>query len=354
MLLFLSGQVFGQVGGSSSPLLMNPPAAQEGFAQGRYQIKKVERSKTIENQSMNKTRAPANTGPVEEIKPAPAPTPTVEKAEELDVKEPTISEQAQGLVNEDSRKVIEAYKEQIHPDDIRNNQLEIQVSPALVYNGSSSNYSYRSYSSFFTALDLDSTVWMSPSIGINGRLMFSFGATLSGDSATSSRALAKYEDMDLGIKFRRFFGMSRMANSLEFNFLHNESRMKVSSDNQHRPSLISSGIGLKMSSRIPTSSTFAWVFGGSFFPRLQHKEEKTGIDVRSGSSGENTRFGIDLGGEVKFSRESQFTYDFSVITEKNTFDGLASPVDPETKAAPTNVSVTNSSVMFSFGYRWGR
>jgi hypothetical protein len=346
-------------------MLIKPATTKEGVEHGRYQIKKAAPALVPE---VEVKRSPANTEPpveqkVQEVVPtavpavAPAPvaetTETPEKVEEK-FQEPSISAQAQSLMDSDSQKVINLYKEQIHPDDIRNNRLEIQGSPALVYNGSQSNYSYRSYSSFFSAMELASNVWMTPSIGLSGRILFSFGATLSGDSTTSSGTATKYEDLDLGLKFRRFFGMSRLANSMEFNFLFSESKMSTPSDNTHRPQLLSSGAGIKMTARIPTSGSFSWVFGGSFFPRLRHEEGKTGILIRSGSPGENTRLGVNVGGEVKFSRESQMIYDFSVATERNTFDGTASPADPEKLTSPTNVSVTNTFVMFSFGYRWGR
>jgi hypothetical protein len=359
-------EAYAQVGASSSPLLMKPAATSEGVAHGRYQIKKVAPALVPESQRKNKLRTPAseeeNKAQVQEApaeKPVPSPArleyyQTGEPKEEPNIPSPTLKEEAQSLVGTDTEKVLSFYKEQIHPDDIRNNRIEIQASPSLVYNGSQANYSFRSYSSFFSAMDIASNVWMTPSIGLTGRVLFSFGATVGGDSSTSSTTLARYEDLDFGIKFRRYFGISRMANSIEFDLLYSDHQMQTPSDNIYRPTIDSAGLGLKMISRIPTSANFAWIFTGSFFPRLQHKEDKTGIDIRSGSPGENTRVGVSAGSEVKFSRESQIIYDLGITTERNTFDGTASPLDPDTNKNPTNVSVTNTFVMFSFGYRWAR
>ena len=108
-----------------------------------------------------------------------------------------------------------------------------------------------------------------------------------------------------------------------------------------------------MALRVPYSHDVAWVIGGSFFPRLQHTEEKTGLDIKSGNNVENTRIGVQVGNEVSLSRQAQIFYEASVSSEKNLFDGSAGIVDPATGATPKNVSVTNTLYMFSLGYRWG-
>lgn len=341
ILLFFSVAAQAQVGGSSAPVIIEPVRPKEGVVNGRYQIKKPD--------------------PGPESKRDPATTPAVvnevyedEYLHDTPVRAPSLHEEAAGLIGDESKKILDFYKEQIHADDIRNNRIEIQGGPALVYNGSESNYSYRDYSSFFTAMELSSNVWMMPSIGLNGRILFSFAANLPGDSATNSRTTAKYEDIDLGVKFRRFFGLSRLASSVNFDFLYSESKLNTAADNTTRPRLFTYGLGMKLSSRIPTSADYAWVFGASFFPKLVHREEKIGISLSSGTPNENTRLGLNVGAEIKFSRESQIIYDLSISTERNTFEGAASPADPETGTSPSNVSVTNTLVMFSFGYRWGR
>jgi hypothetical protein len=104
---------------------------------------------------------------------------------------------------------------------------------------------------------------------------------------------------------------------------------------------------------MPSSHNYAWVFGGSFFPRLQHTESQTGINLQSGAAGESIRIGLDLGGEWKFTRESQMIWNLAVSAERNIFTGAANLVDPETSLTPSNVGVTNSLYMFSLGYRWG-
>lgn len=291
------------------------------------------------------TAAPAAPkGPVTDVsEPAPAIEPV----------EPTLSEQTKALFGSDYGKIREFYQEQIHPDDPRLNRVEIQLVPGLAYNDSKSNYSYRSYQMNYGEMDIQANVWATPLMGITGGLRSSFGASLRGDSATNSMLPVKNEEMNFGLKFRRFDGLSRKSNSTEFSLLYSETTLSLPVDSTARSRLKSSGVGLGLSLKMPTSAQHAWIFGGQFFPRLQHTETKSALDLSSGSSAENFRLGLDLGGEFRMSRESQLVYDMGWSMEKNLFDGPAAAVDAESGVTPSNVTVTNTLLKFSFGYRWG-
>lgn len=280
--------------------------------------------------------------------PAAAP-----KVTNVEVEEPGIGEQAESLFSDKASKIFEFYREQIHEDDIRNNRLELEVMPVVAYSDSQSNYTYRDYQSFFNALKIRSNVWFTPLIGVSGQILFSFAADLDTVQADQSRVSAKYEFVDLGLNFRKFFGVSRKSNSLEFSLLLSENKMTVPSDNTSRARLKTQGLGVGLKSRIPTSANYAWTLGGSFFPRLQHTESATGVDQKSGAPEESVRIGLDVGGEWKFTRESQMTWSLGASVERNIFDGAANLPDPGTGLTPNNVSVTNSLYMFSLGYRWG-
>nr|WP_295905151.1 autotransporter outer membrane beta-barrel domain-containing protein [uncultured Bdellovibrio sp.] len=269
-----------------------------------------------------------------------------------DVQEPGISEQAESLFSSKAEKIYDFYRETIHPDDIRNNRVELDVMPVVAYNDSQSNYSYRDYQSFFNALKFKTNVWLTPLIGVSGQIMFSFAADVDAVSG-SSRVPAKYEFVDLGVNFRKFFGVSRKSSSVEFSILLSDNKMNVPSDNTSRARLKSQGFGVGLKARIPSSQNYSWVIGGSFFPRLQHTETETGAAINSGSSEESIRIGLDLGGEWKFTRESQMIWNLGLSAERNVFDGNANLPDPSTGTTPSNVSVTNSLYMFSLGYRWG-
>ncbi|WII73897.1 hypothetical protein QJS83_08415 [Bdellovibrio sp. 22V] len=270
-----------------------------------------------------------------------------------EVQEPGLGEQAQSLFSNGAERIYDFYREQIHPDDIRNNRVELDVMPVVTYNDSQSNYSFRDYQSYFNALKIKTNVWFTPLIGVSGQVMFSFAADVDSLNADQSRVPAKYEFVDLGLNFRKFFGVSRKSSSVEFSVLFSDNKMNTPSDNDSHPRIKSTGLGVGLKARIPTSTSYAWVIGGSFFPRLQHSESGTSISVTSGSAEESVRFGLDLGGEWKFTRESQMIWNLGASTERNVFDGAASLPDPSTGATPSNVSVTNSLYMFSLGYRWG-
>lgn len=384
--------IFILVGLSSFTLNAVAQSSLEGFATGRYEKRSSKTSRTPASEEASTTtsvsvpavavtvveksveaaaepvKAPRakKAVVVETATPAPAVVIVEEKTMSKDAmptvkppppsegpaEEPGISTQAQSLFNDGGQKVYEFYKEQIHDDDVRNNRLEIEVAPTAVYNDSSSNYSFREYQSFFNALKVRANVWLTPLIGVSGQVLFSLAADV--DSAIdSSRVGTKYEFMDIGFNFRKFFGMSRKANSLEFSLLYNEHKMTPASDNMSRAKLSSNGFGVGLKARLPTSLTYSWVLGGSFFPRLQHDEGETGISINSGSMEESARIGVDLGGEWKFDRESQMIWNLGISSERNVFDGAASLPDPSTGTTPSNVSVTNSLYMFSLGYRWG-
>ena len=361
----------------------------EGFSTGRYEVRHSSGAKakgrkpssdesvevkTVSAEEMNKavedvkpvelpkrTKNPAEpvvaTEPTVVAEAATAATPAVQTKEAISavappVAEPGLSTQAQSLFNDGANKVYEFYKEQIHEDDIRNNRLEIEVAPVVIYNDSSSNYSFRDYQSFFNAMRVRANVWLTPLIGVSGQILFSFAADVD-SIMDSSRVSAKYEAMDLALNFRRFFGMSRKSNSLEFSVLMSENKMTVPTDNTSRARLKSNGLGVGIKARLPTSLSYAWVIGGSFYPRLQHDESETGVDISSGSLSEVSRVGLDLGGEWKFDRENQLIWNLGISSERDVFDGAAGLPDPSTGNTPNNVSVTDTFYGFSLGYRWG-
>ncbi|KYG69059.1 hypothetical protein [Bdellovibrio bacteriovorus] len=311
--------------------------------------KKAAEEKLAKEKATQLTAPPAVTS-----SPAPAhpPIPVKELTVDAEVQEPTLSEHAESLFSSQADRIYDFYREQIHPDDIRNNKVELDVTPVVAYNESQSNYSFRDYQSFFNALKLKTNVWFTPRIGVSGQMMFSLAADVD-SLVDSSRIPAKYEYLDLGLNFRKFFGVSRKSSSVEFSVLFSENKMNVPSDNTSRARLKTSGVGVGLKARIPTSVNHSWVVGGTFFPRLQHSESVTGADMSSGSSEESIRIGVDVGGEWKFSREGQMIWNLGVSAERNVFDGAAALPDPSTGATPSNVSVTNSLYMFSLGYRWG-
>lgn len=267
--------------------------------------------------------------------------------------EPSISEQAQSLFSASPEKVLGFYEENLDESDPRHNKIEINFAPTYVSNESVSSYSFRDYRSNFSAVNMGASVWLTPAIGVGGNFLFSLGADTSGDAVTGTNSPARQEFLDMALKFRKFFGFERTSKSLEFDVLYSDYKFNVNADDMYRAKLKSSGVGLKMKLRMPSSKEVAWSVGGSFFPKMQHSEMESGIDLRSGNNTENVRLGLHLGAEVTLSRDSQIFYEMSAASERNLFDGTASLVDPAKGLSPKNVSVTNTFYLFSLGYRWG-
>ncbi len=365
----------------------------EGFSTGRYEVRKTTTSakKTKRNPAQaageasdtkkseteetaaataaaatTASQASATAAAVATVVTTPAPAPTTTpvqaaasvpvppKAEAAPAVEPSIGAQAEALFTNKADKIYDYYAETIHPDDVRNNRLEVEISPVAVYNESKSNYSFREYQSFYDALRFKANVWLTPLIGVSGKFMFSMTSDIDAMEADKSRVTARYEFMDFGLNFRNYFGNSRKANSLEFSVLYSEDKMNTPSDAANRIRIKTSGFGLGLKARIPSSVDYAWVLGGSFFPRLQHSETTTSSGVNSGSVEDNSRLGVEFGGEWRLSRSSQLLWGLEATAERNMFDGPASQPDPSTGTTPNNVSVTNSFYMFSLGYRWGQ
>lgn len=336
-------------GPSPSPLLTQKPApAQKTVKKKRLPSSEVQQTNV---QATAVTESKVTTTVTEKVEiPQGRPMPVKMQPAEA---EPTISQQAQSIFSADPEKVLDFYQAQFEETDSRRNKIEISFAPSYVTNESSSNYSYRDYRSVFTGMNLGANVWLTPAVGVGGNFMFSLGADTSGDAVTGTRSPARFEFLDAGLKFRQFFGFSQLSKSVQFDVLYSDYKMNVNADDTYRAKLKTAGLGLKMTLRLPTSSDVAWLVGGSFYPRLQHTESKAGVDISSGNNTENVRMGVQLGSEIKLSRESLIFYEASLMSEKNLFDGAAKSADPATGLTPKNVSVSDSFYMFSLGYRWG-
>lgn len=270
------------------------------------------------------------------------------------IQEPAVSDQVRDLVMGHEQATVEAYKEQVHPDDIRLNRIEINILPGVLSNNSRSSYSYRNYSSFSPKALVGANLWMTPFLGVSGNYTTSMGADVAGDIATQSRTSARHEWTELGLDIRKFFGMSRKSNSVEYGIHLSEYKFSVPGDDLNRVKLKSSGVGIHFRTRIPVAPSYSWVFGGKLIPRVQHSEDPTGIALSSGSLGESSRVDFNIGGEFKMARQSQIIWDLTTSFEKNQFNGQADLADPETGSKPKGVSVENTFLIFSLGFRWGQ
>ena len=342
-------------------------SALSGIGSGRYEARP--QAKVVETSK----RRPASADVTVNLVPSPTAAPTeisnpvkvpeaevvpaviaVKEAPKTQEKEPAIAEQVESLFGSNLSKVINFYQNNVHYEDVRNNQIEAEVLPAFVYLNADSNYSFRRYSTQFVDLGLKATAWFTPRVGLYGAFSTSLAGDLAGESSVSSRVNAKFETLDVGFSFRSFDGLSRKSNSTEFLVEYLNHKTIIASDETSRASHQSSGLGLGVRLKLPSSSKHKWVVGGMLFPKLAHEESKTVSAGQSGEKGDSARLEFDLGGEFESSRFSQMLWNIGYSFERNTFRGSAGVADPHSGLTPANVGVSSSTLSFGLGYRWGR
>lgn len=321
------------------------PASEEDHAQAPSAAKEGPTADTTSKVSVSASSQTTVTNVAIVPTDAPAPPATIE---------PEFAEQLRSLYGDDHKRVLDFYEKRLEEHDPRRNKVEILVAPGWSYNESRSDYSPRDYHTSFPAMTVRANVWLTPAIGLSGGLRFSLGASLPGDSTIPSRDPVRYEQMELGLRFRAFQQYSRGSSSQEIGVFFLEDSTQVTPDSTTRSRLRSSGLGLGVWARRPSADgSSAWILGGGAAPRMVHAEDSTGWTGKSGSPLENVRLLGELGREEILSRRSQILYGFKWSAERNSFDGPATVADPVTGKTPTNVSVTNSTTTFFFGYRWG-
>jgi hypothetical protein len=346
----------------NSELLMNSSGVSSGsgLESGRYKLKKsAGQNGPQEAPVVLKKRKPATKrspmsealfGGVTKV----SSDQTEVKTEDQPVEAPAITDQVKSLVLGQAPEAVEAYKEQIHHDDVRLNLLEVTIATGVVSNSSKSNFSYRDYSTFSPQMLLGAEFWATPFVGIYGNYRSTMAADVSGGTVAGSRISAKHEWTELGFDVRKFFGLSRRSNSVQFGIHISEYKFSVPGDELKRVNLRGNGVGLHAKARIPIAPSYAWTFGGKLIPRVQQSETATGIDLSSGDKSESSRVDLGLGGEFKFSRQNQLTWEISGSYQKSVYGGAANRVDPLTGITPQGVSVENTFTFLTLGYRWGQ
>ncbi|HRO68332.1 MAG TPA: hypothetical protein PL182_12255 [Pseudobdellovibrionaceae bacterium] len=309
------------------------------LSSGKYKIKTESRSKS-------RGPASADSAAAGEKKPElPASSAPAD--------EPGWREQARGLWTGDQDRIDKFYQEKIEGDDSRLNRVEIQFLSGLSDLASRSPSSTRRYRMSSADLKLRSNVWFTPLLGLSGAVRFSLGGAVAANDSSQSTDPVRNEEMEIGIKLRRYFGVSKLAPSVVFNVYYMDEDFRVSADSTTRLRTESSGFGLGVQGSMPSSRHHTWIFGGFLEPRLAHREKETKLNANSGDPAESLGIGFEVGGEWKFDRTSQLLYGLGYRAEKNVFDGPASQADPLTGVTPSNVTATSTRLTFSLGYRWG-
>jgi hypothetical protein len=282
------------------------------------------------------TLAPAST---EAPTPAPAPTP-----------HHSLTEQVKVLVLGNSED-IEDFHKQIHPADRRNNKVVISVAPTYIYDGSSSNYSFRQFTFQSPGLEANAAIWLTPFFGLQANYTTSIDAMVMSPASQQMIAMS-YQDIEFGLRFRKHFGLQRKSPSLTWGVDFMQLNQSVPSDTPDRMSTSTSGLSLSMQGDFPHSLGYSTFVGVELQPRLVHSENSD-ANIHSGGRNQTDAVGAWIGGDWIFDGQHQMFWKIQQRIEQNIFDGNASALDPVTGITPNGVSITNSTTLFSIGYRWG-
>lgn len=329
----------------------------------RYKVRQPESRKDDEDEEKPGTVIPTPVTPKAQAKkPAvqplpPPPAPIVEPAPPAPVVEapketpPPVTEQVKELILGGKEQEVDDFKKQIHPEDPRANVIAVSLAPAYYYNGSDSNYSFRRYHSAGPGLGLGMNLWVTPFFGIQSKFFTSVSA--SQRSGGVNYVPVDIQTFEAGLRFRRHFGYTRKAPQLSFGLDYHDAINKISKEAATAIGRKSNGLSFVLEGEIPTSNIYAHTFQLDVRPRLKHTEMSTGSDARSGSKNQTNAIGLTLGGQWNLNRQNQVFWKSQYLLERNLYDGSATVMDPHNDQTPDGVSVTNSLVIFYFGFKWG-
>jgi len=247
-------------------------------------------------------------------------------------------------------------KEQEQEKEQAAKTIQLYISHFFLYNSATSNYSFREYNSFSNALELGGRIQLSQAIGAEARYNVSLGADIDGDTLNHSKSFTKFNEFKSGVFFHLDSGSEAefKINSVEFKLLFIDKRMILPPDDLNRMSLKSTGFGIGVKTPLDLKHPSFWSLDISFYPNLQHAEEKMGIAVSSGNHKQSSLTEVGLNHILFQNARNELYLRTELQVEKNYFDGPAQLLDPKSNATPSNVSITNSTLKLSLGFSWGK
>jgi len=345
---------------SSTAILVRPTApplelAPEDLDSSRYKVKSP---KEVVNRDVDMDAD--EEGKPGDLIPSPVPPkkapPPPPKVKAIVTEEPAppaqpVVAQVRELVLGGSEEEIQEHQKKVHPQDPRANTLRISLAPAYYYNGSQSQYSFRDYNNHGPGFGLGMNLWLTPFFGLQSQFFSSLGASQRSEGINT--ASSELQDFQIGIRFRKHFGFTRRAPMLAWGFDYTDSKYKISKTALTSVGRRSSGVDLSLEAQIPASVRYSHTLGLDLRPRQKHSELDSGVSLRSGGKNETNAIGLSLGGEWALDRRNQMFWKSQMFVERNLFSGQASMADPSSGQTPTGVAVTNTLLIFYFGFHWG-
>lgn len=288
----------------------------------------------------------------EKEKVAAPPPPSPEVVPQQDVNK-NFTEELKAILLGGDEERMNQYLNQVHPQDPRQNLVNLSVATGYLYQNSSSESWYRKFNSSGPGVTVDADVWLSPMLGVNLDYFTTLSADILAEPTSNKKILVDHRFMNLGFQFRRFSSFSRKSPSVTWGIQYSEYQMIVPKAEDNRAILKSTGVSVGVLAAVPKTNTTAWTVGGDLYPKMKVSEEKTAIQIKSGNSPTSYGFRFTFGQVHTIDRSGQMFWRLSHRVDKTVYAGDSSPVDPIGGAALTGVSVTTGSSMFEVGYTWG-
>ncbi len=336
-----SGFVSAQLDPSSSVLLDGASGA-EPTSSGRY-TKKPE-AEIIEIRDVE-TEVPEVTV---EVKPLP------EEVKSLPEEVKSLPEEVRD--NKEKTELVSVELKHAHKKETKTHGkkgfFDLEIAPAFLYLDSSSNYSFREYNFFSHGLVVSTRLALDKEFSLWGKYTTSLEADIS--SQGKNRVGVDDKRVKVGLDIKKTYWTGKKTTSLFYGIFFLENNFKVSSEEENRVNLRTSGFGLRLKIKIPVTEKKSWDLGVALAPKLLHREKDTNrFSLSSGTDAQASELSISLGCDYELSKGESFFWNLEVSSEKNIFSGPVSEPEPKTGQIPTNTSVKQVMSTLSFGYRWG-
>ncbi|MEK6556034.1 MAG: hypothetical protein AABZ31_12385, partial [Bdellovibrionota bacterium] len=248
---------------------------------------------------------------------------------------------------------IEKYRNGLSADDTRQNMIELSLTPMLFYTDSKSNYWFRDFSSDGTGLGVQFKFWTTPFFGITSSYGTTLVSEMRAESTSGRRVNADHRFFDVGLRYRKFFNMTRKSPILTFGVDYDEYQVIVPKKETERVRLKTSGVALVFEGKIPVSNVKSWVVGTKFSIDPKVEEKETAIDLKSGGSPTSQTYQIYFGNDFTFNRHQTLFWRLQHRFDKSVYEGTANLNDPVSGAAPSGVAVTQGTTLLQLGFSWG-
>ena len=248
---------------------------------------------------------------------------------------------------------INAFRQELHPMDSKNNKMELVLAPYLFAANSNSQYWYRNYNFNSLGLAGDVRFWLTPFFGLYGGYQSSLGAQMAGTPTGDFYSPTTYQTWAAGVRFRKYFGSYRKAPWINYGIDWQDQKISTSGDLNQRMSVETYGVNLSVDATIPSSLNYANQFYFSFIPRPVEFETQP-QNIVSGTSPEVYAVQLGFGGLYQLDRYHQLFWRLQNRYQKSIYKGSANSPDPVTGTTPSRVSVTESTTFLYFGIQFGQ